>query len=60
VEEYFGVMRELLSQRPGFVELSPPEAQDPAHDMDYLTNFERKARQKGEPIYRALYERRLQ
>jgi len=25
--------------------------------MDYLTNFERKFRKQGKPIYRALYER---
>ncbi len=59
VEEYFAVMRELLAQRPGFVELPPPTLPAPANDMDYLTNFERKARQKGQPIYRALYERRV-
>jgi hypothetical protein len=28
-----------------------------ADDAEYLTNFERKYRQEGRPIYRALYER---
>ena len=28
-----------------------------AHDLDYLTNFERKAVKKGKPIYRAQFER---
>jgi tRNA (guanine-N7-)-methyltransferase len=29
----------------------------PEHDLDYLTNFERKFRKEGRPIYRACYER---
>jgi tRNA (guanine-N7-)-methyltransferase len=34
-----------------------PGAGDPRHDMDYLTNFERKFRKEGRPIHRALYEK---
>jgi tRNA (guanine-N7-)-methyltransferase len=30
---------------------------EPAHDLDYLTNFERKFRKEGRPIYRSIYER---
>ncbi len=57
VGEYFEVMRELLQSHPGLVELPAPEEKEPDHDMDYLTNFERKARQQGKPIYRAIYRR---
>ena len=57
VEEYFGVMRDLLAQRPGLTPLPPPEPKGPEHDMDYLTNFERKFRKAGKSIWRALYER---
>jgi tRNA (guanine-N7-)-methyltransferase len=28
----------------------------PEHDLDYLTNFERKYRKEGRPVYRASYE----
>ena len=42
---------------PAFRELPPPDATEPRHDMDYLTNFERKFRKEGRPIYRAAYER---
>ena len=32
---------------------SPPEPEpEPAHDMDYLTNFERHFRKQGKPIHR--------
>jgi tRNA (guanine-N7-)-methyltransferase len=55
VEEYFGVIRELLATHPRFVDLPSPEVKDPEHDLDYLTNFERKYRIEGRPIYRALY-----
>jgi tRNA (guanine-N7-)-methyltransferase len=57
VEEYFGIMKELLAQEPRWEQLPPPEEHQPEHDLDYLTNFERKYRQQGRPIYRAVYER---
>jgi tRNA (guanine-N7-)-methyltransferase len=56
VEEYFGIMKGLLAERPRLPTLPPPEPKDPAHDFDYLTNFERKYRKQGKPIYRAEYE----
>ncbi len=56
VEEYFGIMKGLLAAQPGLRELPPPEPKQPEHDFDYLTNFERKYRKEGRPIYRAAYE----
>jgi tRNA (guanine-N7-)-methyltransferase len=57
VPEYFEVMKELMAHVPGFRELPPPPEHAPDHDMDYLTNFERKFRKQGKPIHRASYER---
>jgi tRNA (guanine-N7-)-methyltransferase len=58
VEAYHGIMTQIVRDLgPAFRELPPPPASDPAHDMDYLTNFERKFRKQGRPIYRAAYER---
>jgi tRNA (guanine-N7-)-methyltransferase len=57
VEEYFGIMKGLVAAEPRLRELPPPEPKAPAHDLDYLTNFERKYRKEGRPIYRAAYER---
>ena len=57
VEEYFGVIRALMSGHPRFQELPPPEPKSPEHDLDYLTNFERKYRLEGRPIFRASYRR---
>jgi tRNA (guanine-N7-)-methyltransferase len=56
VEEYFGIMKELLAVQARLRELPPPEVKAPEHDLDYLTNFERKYRKEGRPIYRAAYE----
>jgi tRNA (guanine-N7-)-methyltransferase len=56
VEEYFGIMKGLLGEQPRLRELPPTEPKDPQHDLDYLTNFERKYRKEGRPIYRAAYE----
>ncbi len=55
VEEYHGVIRGLIAEHPRFRELPPPELRLPEHDNDYLTNFERKYRIEGRPIYRASY-----
>jgi tRNA (guanine-N7-)-methyltransferase len=57
VAEYAQVMTELLAAQPALRPLPPPEAHEPAHDLDYLTNFERKFRQQGKNIYRQAYER---
>ncbi len=57
VEEYFGVMMELMAAHPEFIELPRPEPKAPEHDLDYLTNFERKYRIEGRAIFRAAYRR---
>jgi tRNA (guanine-N7-)-methyltransferase len=56
VEEYFGIMKGLLAEQVRLRPLPPPEETAPQHDFDYLTNFERKYRKEGRPIYRATYE----
>ncbi len=56
VEEYFTMIRELIGACPRFRERPVPELGDPEHDLDYLTNFERKYRLEGRPICRASYE----
>ncbi|MBX6316016.1 MAG: tRNA (guanosine(46)-N7)-methyltransferase TrmB, partial [Isosphaeraceae bacterium] len=55
VEEYFGVMQDLMAAHPEFLPQPPPQPNTPEHDLDYLTNFERKYRIEGRPIYRAHY-----
>ena len=55
VEEYFGVILELMASHPRFRGI-PWEAKEAVeHDLDYLTNFERKYRIEGRPIHRAHY-----
>jgi tRNA (guanine-N7-)-methyltransferase len=55
VEEYYGVIRELIASYPRFEEQPVPALRDPEHELDYLTNFERKYRLEGRPIFRAHY-----
>jgi tRNA (guanine-N7-)-methyltransferase len=55
VEEYFQVIRGLVAGHPRFHELAVAAPNTPEHDLDYLTNFERKYRIEGRPIYRAEY-----
>ncbi len=57
VEEYFRIMTGLIAQQAGLRPVPPPAARAPEHDLDYLTNFERKFRKEGRPIHRAAYER---
>jgi tRNA (guanine-N7-)-methyltransferase len=58
VEEYFGVIRALMATHPRFHVQPEPLPTAPEHDLDYLTNFERKYRIEGRPIYRAHYRLR--
>lgn len=57
VEEYFHIITELVAGQAALRPLPPPDPTEPAHDLDYLTNFERKFRKEGRSIYRAVYER---
>ncbi len=58
VEDYYHMARELITSHTKLRELPPPAPGEPAHDLDYLTNFERKFRKEGRPIYRACYTKR--
>ncbi len=57
VEEYFDVIRSLIAAEPRLVELPVPPVKLPQHDLDYLTNFERKFRIEGRGIFRARYRK---
>jgi tRNA (guanine-N7-)-methyltransferase len=52
VEEYSRAIRELGDAQPALRFVTPPDPGTPAHDLDYLTNFERKFRKEGRPINR--------
>lgn len=56
VEEYFGVITDLMAEHPRFQLLPPPEPSTAETEQDYLTNFERKYRIEGRPIFRSLYQ----
>jgi tRNA (guanine-N7-)-methyltransferase len=57
VEEYFGIITDLVAAHPAFRALSPPDERAPEHDMDYHTSFERKKRKLGLTIYRGCWQR---
>ncbi len=57
VEEYFGVMSEIVQSMPAFREVTAQTDREPAGTAAYQTNFERKARLKGTAVWRAVYER---
>lgn len=58
VQEYFETITQLVAGLPEFAPLPPPEERKPEHDLDYLTNFDRKYRREGRPIHRAQYLRK--
>jgi tRNA (guanine-N7-)-methyltransferase len=60
VADYFAWVQGTLAGRPELVLDAAPDECEPTHDMDYLTNFERKFRKEGRPIYRAQYVRAAQ
>jgi tRNA (guanine-N7-)-methyltransferase len=57
VEDYAAMVREVVARHTPLRELPAEEEKAPEHDLDYLTNFERKARQRGRVVYRLRYER---
>ncbi|MFO1023157.1 MAG: tRNA (guanosine(46)-N7)-methyltransferase TrmB [Planctomycetales bacterium] len=57
VESYFEITEKLLAGFPEFKMLPKPEERAAEHDLDYLTNFERKKRQAGLAIYRGLWQK---
>jgi tRNA (guanine-N7-)-methyltransferase len=57
VQEYSAIMTGVMAALPAFRPGPPPELGTPAHDLDYLTNFERKFRKQGKPIYRLRYQK---
>lgn len=57
VEEYFETTLELVR---GATDLAGPfevPERPPEHDLDYRTNFERRMRLSGEPVYRAEFQK---
>ena len=57
VEEYFGVMTGTVCAMPAFNEVRSATSVGTPEADGFQTNFERKARQKGTPIWRAEFER---
>jgi tRNA (guanine-N7-)-methyltransferase len=57
VSEYYEVIRSLFDGHPDFTPHVTAPPHDPAHDLDYLSNFERKYRKSGRAIFRLSYER---
>lgn len=57
VADYFALVQEVMREFEVFATDRAPETHEPRHDMDYLTNFERKFRREGRPIYRIGYKR---
>jgi tRNA (guanine-N7-)-methyltransferase len=57
VESYHQIITETVAQHTRLRLEEVPTEKAPSHDFDYLTNFERKYRKEGRPIYRALYRK---
>ncbi|HSQ58154.1 MAG TPA: tRNA (guanosine(46)-N7)-methyltransferase TrmB [Gemmata sp.] len=57
VEEYFGVMTGILRRMTAFREVVSETSRGSVEEAGFRTNFERKARQKGTPVWRAEFER---
>jgi tRNA (guanine-N7-)-methyltransferase len=57
VEDYFAGSTDMIARLGSLMPLPPPEAKSPEHEMDFLTNFERKYRRAGKPIYRGQWQK---
>jgi tRNA (guanine-N7-)-methyltransferase len=59
VEAYFAVITALVAEQTRLRAVPLADPMEPAHDLDYLTNFERKFRKEGRPIFRGTYEKEV-
>lgn len=57
VADYAAMVRETTHTHTQLRDAPPPVEHTPTHDMDYLTNFERKFRQEGRTIHRMRFEK---
>ncbi len=57
VEEYFHTTLEMLRTETHLAGPLPVPERPAEHDLDYRTNFERRVRQAGKPVYRAEFRR---
>lgn len=60
VPDYFDSIAGLMNHDPRFETIAAPEVPSGAHDMDYLTSFERKARKRGEAVCRGRWRLRAE
>lgn len=58
VKDYHDVMMTIMQGLPLFEAVPAREATDAKDEFDYLTNFERKFRKEGRPIYRSAFCKR--
>lgn len=57
VAAYFRRIESAVEKVSSLRRLEPPEPQEPSHEMDYRTHFERKMRRAGMEVFRARYAR---
>lgn len=57
VHDYYEMALPILAAETRLVGPLPVEEQTPDHDMDYRTNFERRKRKDGLPIYRSEFRK---
>src|SRR5436305_1430861 len=57
VEEYFGGMAGIVRAMPALRVVAAETSTGPVEEAGYQTNFERKARLSGTPVWRATFER---
>jgi tRNA (guanine-N7-)-methyltransferase len=55
VAEYFRDIQGMLARQMSLRQFPVPDVKAPGHDLDYLTNFERKYRKEGKEIYRGVW-----
>lgn len=57
VPEYFDFITELVATSTDLHSTSPDDSGLLGRGVEYLTNFERKARMEGKPIYRGVFQK---